>query len=52
MSYQASVPHADADGDFLDRVIAVAWVASVIGLDVFGMLFWSAIGLSVLSLFA
>ena len=28
-----------------DRVVAVAWAVSEIAFDVFGILFWSAIGL-------
>lgn len=28
-----------------DRVVAVAWMVSEVAFDVFGMLFWSAIGL-------
>jgi hypothetical protein len=36
--------------DTIDRVLAIAWVASEIALDVFGMLFWSALGLCLASI--
>ena len=34
-----------ADASLFDRVVVVAWAVSEVAFDVFGMLFWSAIGL-------
>jgi hypothetical protein len=39
-------PHdMQADAALFDRVVAVAWAVSEVAVEVFGMLFWSAIGL-------
>lgn len=35
-------------GDALDQALAIAWIASEIAVDVFGMLFWGALAMLVL----
>jgi hypothetical protein len=41
------VPFGDTaeTADTLDQILGITWIASEIALDVFGMLFWSALGL-------
>ena len=44
-----SQPHiaTDLSGDAIDQALAIAWIVSEIAVDVFGMLFWSALALLV-----
>ena len=43
--------HTGFSGDAIDRALALAWIASEIAVDVFGMVFWSALALLVARLF-
>ena len=45
----ASEPHSDTQrpGDALDEALAISWALSELAVDVFGMLFWAALGLAV-----
>jgi hypothetical protein len=45
MLVQDRIHEIEPAPDTIDRVLTIAWVASEIALDVFGMLFWSALGL-------
>jgi hypothetical protein len=47
MFYQNRVADTEVTGDTFDQILALAWMVSEIAIDVFGMLFWSALGLFV-----
>jgi hypothetical protein len=45
MSYQNRVQEIESAGDIIDVMLVIALAASEIAVDVFGMFFWSALGL-------
>jgi hypothetical protein len=50
MLYQDRIHEIEPANDVVDRMLAIAWVVSEIALDVFGMFFWSALGLCLASI--
>jgi hypothetical protein len=50
MSVQDRIHETEPATDAIDRVQVAAWVVSEIAIDVFGMLFWSALGLCLASI--
>ena len=45
MFHQIPVGDTETAGDVVDQALKIAWIASELAIDVFGMLFWSALGL-------
>lgn len=45
MSYHNRTQEIEPAGDFIDVMLMIALAASEIAVDVFGMFFWSALGL-------
>jgi len=45
MLQQTRIGNTESTGDTLDQILAIAWIASELAIDVFGMLFWSALAL-------
>lgn len=50
ISYRTPVRDTEATGDTFDRILAIAWIASDIAIDVFGMLFWAGLALCLMKL--
>jgi len=48
--HQNLVRDTEGAGDTLDQILATTWIVSDIAIDVFGMLFWSGLGLYLLSI--
>jgi hypothetical protein len=50
MLYQKRVYEIEPANDIIDATLVIAWTASEIAIDVFGMFFWSALGLCLASI--
>jgi len=50
MLYQSHIHDVESADDIVDRLLVIVWVGSEIALDVFGMFFWSALGLCLASI--